>query len=362
MLCRTAARAMYGLGGIPFSGVGNIYNRPANPDDYKPERANYKHNPKGAGKGTLGSVASGTRFVDYNNNSKNQYMADDVNPSLQNTVDQCPYFALCDMAVWFGMDPAYLSPGLLNQEEHHLLLLHSRAYFEKWKAIHSSPREFMPHKRIKRGKSSLLHLVCHVSNASEFYDKLVENMVDDASLIAMKPTLWSSAYLEPRMRSQLTGTVLQQLGMPPEKQNMFHNTIDSMRCFRVNICRGAGRHLRHATKDAYVDEDIESDPHRAYDVVEERIVHFRDAITLYDLYEHIGIRDQYNGQIRVHNFGETRKMVSLRHEDDYFDFMYECFMEPDFVANPPIPGACSTRFELDVLPQTVSVSNTGVWF
>ena len=162
---------------------GNLYQGRVNPDDHQP-RGDQKKVPRS--------------LYDY------IPVYADEDPVIKQKLEKCPYFALADMCVWQGMAPTFLDPGLLTKEEHHLLLLFSRAYYEKWRDIHSKPREFAPRARKKLGafdKCAQVFEYCRIPlekirDAQKLY-------FDDASLIAMHPRLWITAHLEDSLRDQL---------------------------------------------------------------------------------------------------------------------------------------------------------------
>jgi len=239
------------------------------------------------------------------------------------------------MATWHKMDMQYLDPGLLTNEEHHLLLLHSRAYFEKWKAIHTNPRDYMPQKRIKRGTTVLLKRVSDVAGLSSTqFQSLADALVDDCALIAMKPRLWTTAHLDPKLREQFTGTVLNKAAMTPSQQKTFFECLDSLRAYRVQTANGT-----------------------------ERVIQFSETPTLWDLYLHLGLGEgMYNGQLRVLDFQERGKVISLRNEDDFFDFLYYGFVDGEFPNGSPYPGQACTKYEIQILPESYTKARTGVWF
>eukprot|EP00759_Apiculatamorpha_spiralis_P048014 PhF_6_TR43397/c1_g1_i1/m.66633 len=237
------------------------------------------------------------------------------------------------MAVWFGMDVQYLNPGVLTIEEHHLLLLHSRAYFEKWKTIHSLPREILPHKRVKKGGTGVLRKIAAACGMKEQERKILEEkfLLDDAAIIAMNPLLWTNAHLDPKLRSQFTGHVLREAKVNPIVAKDFYMILNCLRCFRVNTLNGV-----------------------------ERIIQFKEATTLYDLYQLLDI-PVYNGQLRVLDFTQRGVVISLRTEDDYFDFLYSTFADCDLIGRIPAPGLCCSKYEINILPESTR-DKTGVWF
>ena len=119
------------VGGIPF--YGNIYSGRINTEAYVPP-------PTGGGSGLIGP--------------KKSWIQDD--PAVKAKMDACPYFSLCDLVVWHNMDPQFLDPGILTKEEHQLLLLYSRSYYEKWAVLHSKSDVTFPRVRIRYGESVMV--------------------------------------------------------------------------------------------------------------------------------------------------------------------------------------------------------------
>lgn len=252
----------------------------------------------------------------------------DDDPQIRPKLDKCPYFALCDMVVWHGMAPTYLDPGLLTREEHHLLLLFSRAYYEKWREIHSHPREFASKARVKLGRfSKCIQIFEHLNIPYEKIKKAQQLYFDDSSLIAMHPNLWVSAHMDDILRDQLTGRVLRKAGFADDEVDRVVRILESMRTLLVRR------------------SDLPGDDKK------ETIVPFREAPTLYDLYRHLELRgDQH--VVKCHNYiveGMPKRTITLGGEDQYFDFCVDTFFE----ANPAIAETNSAaRFVLSIDPMT----------
>lgn len=285
---------------------GNLYQGRVSPEDYNvkggPLKAQNKH-----------------LYIE-----QPTYADDD--PTIRPKLDKCPYFALCDMVVWHGMAPTYLDPGLLTKEEHHLLLLYSRAYYEKWREIHSHPREFASKARIKLGRYTKCIQVFEYLNIEYPKIKKAQQLYfDDSSLIAMQPNLWVTAHMDDVVRDQLTGRVLRQAGFSDDEVDKVARLLDAMRTILVRR------------------EDLPEQ--------QEVLVPFRDAPTLHDLYSYCKLRgDQHVVKCRNYQTeGMPKRTITMGGEDMYFDFCIDTFYE----ANPAVSEHnAAGRFVLSVDPMT----------
>eukprot|EP00796_Vickermania_ingenoplastis_P007269 gene7269-5115_t len=312
---------MGSAGGLPF--YGNIYSGRVDSQNYVPPR-------QGGGTGLVVGCKS---------------LWDD--PVIQAKVQRCPYFALCDQVLFHNMDPSHLDPGLLTPQEHQLLLLFSRAYYEKWKIIHRRPSNAAPRIRIKYGSSAmldeLLELVECPKDARESLK--LEYQVDDASIIAMEPNCWSTAYLDPSNMDHFTGRVLDFADVPKDCQQKIFTALDQMR--RLRILR---RDQRHPTGEE-----------------NELIVPFHYGVTLFDLYKYLGLKP-YSGQLKVYNYVDldgTPRVVTLDEEDTYFDFLLALFYRADLRSATLSALAdekdCTCRYTITVEPFTTDERRAGTW-
>jgi hypothetical protein len=294
---------------------GNMYQGRVNPDDHQP-RGFGSRIPKGL----------------YEHE---QVYADD-DPVIKAKLERCPYFALCDMCVWQGMAPTFLDPGLLTQEEHHLLLLFSRAYYEKWREIHSAPREFVPRARKKLGRfTKCVQIFEYLKIDLPRIRKAQELYFDDATLMGFHPRLWVTAHLDEQLRDQITGRVLRQAGFVDDEVNKVFGIVDSMRTLYV------------------IREDV---PNTA-DV----IVPYREAITLYDLYARLGIDG--SRAIKCHNYkadGMPARCITISGEDDFFDFLVDNFYESD-PAIAETNSAARLVLRVDAKTRIEAGTGTGIW-
>lgn len=308
--------------GLPF--YGNLYMGRVNPEDYKPTPHNLQP---------------------MKNMGNQKFMPDD-DPEIRSHLDRCPYFALCDMVVWHGMHHEFLDPGVLSDEEHHLLLLHSRAYYEKWKEIHAKPREIAPRLRIKRGRFAKCEAILdHLRVDRAQQEKLIERFLDDASLIAMNPNLWLTANLDPTLRLHLTGQIFEGI-LNEEKQRELFELLDRMRTFVV---------LRTDKPQLY--QPLTGPPEGTYEKI---VVNYRDVPTLWNFYKLLGL-PSYSGQLKVKKFvgaDGVSRTVTINSEDDFFDLTMSNFFNP----NLNISGESTSRFVITVDEKTRSQNAVGRWF
>ncbi|RNF11184.1 hypothetical protein TraAM80_01115 [Trypanosoma rangeli] len=101
-----------------------------------------------------------------------------------------------------------------------------------------------------------------------------EFQLDDASLIAMNPDCWETAYLDPFNRDHFSGRVLEFAGMDEPLRTRFFLLLQQMR--RLIVVR----------KDTTEDQRI--------------VFPFTAGVTLFDLYKHLGL-DPYNGQMKIYD-------------------------------------------------------------
>ncbi|KAH9577232.1 hypothetical protein LSM04_000830 [Trypanosoma melophagium] len=309
--------ATHATGGIPF--YGNVYAGRVDTQNYVP--------PPQEGSGLI---------------RPKQNHWEDV--QVRAKIEQCPYFALCDQVLWHNMDPAYLDPGLLTAEEHHLLLLFSRAYYEKWKTIHARPANALPRIRIKYGSTYLLDEMLELVEApTKVRDSLVkEFQLDDASLIAMNPDCWMTAYLDPFNRDHFSGRVLEFAGMDEPLRNKFFLLLRQMR--RLVIVR----------KDTPEEERL--------------VLPFSTGVTLFDLCKYLGV-DPYNGQLKVYDYmdlQQTKHVITLKDEDSYFDYLVTLFFKAN-LRNATLSDVAddtdnTARYTITVEPFTVAEKRIGRWF
>lgn len=310
-------------GGLPF--YGNLYVGRVHEEDYRPP----------------GQGGSAPNFL-----SKNHAGALWENPAVRQKIQECPYFALCDQVLYHNMDPAYLDPGLLTPEEHQLLLLYSRAYYEKWKAIHRRPANGVTRIRIRYGSSDLLDRMCNYLDVpGKVRDVLKrEYLVDDSCLIAMNPDVWSTAYFDPANLDHLSGRVLGFADMAEETQEKFFALLHQMR--RLHIVR---KDLSGAAEEHFV-------------------VPYKEATTLYDLSKSLNIIP-YAGQLKVYNMVDLRgtvQTVTLSDEDAFFDFLVTSFYKADLhratLGELADSSDYTTQYTITVEPYTAAERRVGRWF
>ena len=316
-------------GGLPF--YGNLYQGRVNADDWQPSQYSTSQEAR---------VAMLTFSRTY---------ADD-DPYIRAKMDKCPYFALCDLVVWHGMAPTFLDPGLLTTEEHHLLLLFSRAYYEKWLEIHSKPREVAPRPRIKKGRFEVsARLLKFVGADAHQIKKARDLLIDDASFAGMKPGLWSSAHLDEKVRDHLTGRCLEFIGLKERQMDELFEMLERMRSVVVKRRDKRAKlfALPGATdvsaKSTYYNEDDE-DGYLTFS--------FKDASTLHDLHTLLGL-PSYSGQLKCYNFVDkhnTEHHVSLVDEDTYFDLLIQSF----FGARLEVPSGSTSPFVITVEAETTA--------
>ncbi|CUE85184.1 Hypothetical protein, putative [Bodo saltans] len=306
-------------GGVPF--YGNIYAGRVNAQSWSP--------PPQKGSGLL---------------MPHRNLWDDA--AVQAKIQACPYFALCDQVLWQNMDPSFLDPGLLTVEEHQLMLLFSRAYFDKWRSIHTRPENAGPRLRITYGKTALLREMCEfIGVPHKITRSLVrEFLMDDAGLIGMNPDCWDMANLDPANRDHLSGRVLEYAGLSLEHRQTFLLLITQMR--RIRIVR----------KDLGGPEP------------ETLILPYREAPTLYDLYVKLGL-EPYSGQIKTYdlvNEHGTALSQTMADEDAFFDFLVTSFYKPNLV-DATLGGMAdasdlTSRYTLTVEAEGTKQTSVGRWF
>lgn len=317
------------VGGIPH--FGNIYAGRVNPESYNA--------PPISGNTSTYKKRSLATFRELN--TKRSTMYDD--PVVRKMIDECPYFSLCDNVVWQRISPEFLDPGVVSDEEHQLLLLHSRAYFEKWKIIHARPDQgsMGPKMYTTYGQSSKLEEVCDYIGISPEVVKVMKrkpHLIDDASLIAMSDKAWTGANLDEKMRDDLTGMTLVDAGVAPEHLQELFEVLDKMRSF-VIIRKDLAKLRERATAAAAEAVDEKGNPVEGAGASVElpgdtdwhkEVVHvkFSDAITCYDLYQRLGLQP-YNGQLKAYGWldksNRMRRTMTIRTEDDFFDFLMSAF-------------------------------------
>lgn len=315
---------MGAAGGLPF--YGNLYTG-------RVDSQNYVAPVQGGGTGLVVGCKS---------------LWDD--PVIQARVSKCPYFALCDQVLFHNMDPSHLDPGILNPEEHQLLLLYSRAYYEKWKVIHRRPANVVPRLRIKYGGSALLDEMLELVECPKDVRLVLklEYQVDDSCLIGMAPHCWSTAYLDPCNMDHLSGRVLEFADMPADSREKFFSVLDQMRRIRI-VRRDLG------TKE---------NPN----VEEELILPFCYGVTLFDLYKYLNLKP-YSGQLKVYDFMDlsgTPRVISLIDEDSYFDFLLAVFYRANLrratlSKNLADEKDYTCRYSITVEPFTVDERRVGGW-
>lgn len=315
-------------GGLPF--YGNIYSGRVNSEAYIP--------PPKIGSGLIGPK---------------KFTHED--PEVRAKMDACPYFALCDMVVWHNMDPQFLDPGMLNREEHQLLLLYSRAYYEKWAALHSKADVCFPRVRTRLGQSDvmtqLFRMVGCPSDTVEIARR--EFLLDDVSLIAMKPDLWETAHMDEALRDHLSGRVLEFLGLNEVQQRNFFQILDQMR--RIVVRR----------RDMISELDNSPIPE---DVVGETIVPYAEAVTLHEFSTHLGIQP-YNGQVKVYNMLDernTRVCLTINNEDTFFDFLITNFYKANLslatMGDIADANDATARYVITIAAEGQQLQQIGRWF
>jgi hypothetical protein len=306
-------------GGLPF--YGNLYVGRVDSQNYLP--------PRQGGSGLL---------------DRDSTLWD--NPATREKLLSCPYFALSDQVMYHNMDPVYLDPGLLSPEEHQLLLLFSRAYYEKWKVIHTRPPNPLPQLRIRYGSTTLLDDILFLLDVKPAVCEVLkkEYAVDDASLIGMNPNLWSSAYLDPANMDHLSGRVLEFAGMEEPTRRKFFLLLDQMRRIKVH---------RRDLPDG--EERVE-------------VVPFHFGVTLFDFCKYLDLKP-YNGQLKVYDMVDlngTMRAETLKSEDVYFDLLMTLFYRADIRAATLTDLADAQdntcRYTVTVEPFTADERRQGRWF
>lgn len=373
---------MSSTGGLPF--YGNIYSGRVDSQNYVPPRQ-----------------GGGTGLIDGN---RTKSLWD--NPLIQSKMRQCPYFALCDQVLYHNMDPSYLDPGVLTPQEHQLLLLFSRAYYEKWKVIHRRPATAVPRIRLKYGSTAVLdELLTLVDCPDEVREVLkLEYQVDDASLVAMDTSCWTTAYLDPHNLDHFSGRVLEFADMPHEAQQKFFMALDQMR--RIKIKRkdlssstaarrrqkafgespssyamlrkesdvgfqGKGSSASSTPKEGCSEAEKcwsdRSNDSKNEDDVEDLVVPFYYGVTLFDLYKYLQLTP-YSGQLKVYDFMDldgTPKVITLNDENTYFDFLIALFYRANLRQSTLSSIADETdntcRYTITVEPFTAEEKRCGSW-
>ncbi|KAG5491661.1 hypothetical protein JIQ42_01567 [Leishmania sp. Namibia] len=310
---------MQSTGGLPF--YGNLYAGRVDSQNYLPPR-----------RGGSGLLEVDKSLWD--------------NPVTRQKLQACPYFALSDQVMFHNMDPVYLDPGLLSPEEHQLLLLFSRAYYEKWAAIHRRPPHALPRLRISYGSSKLLDEILFLLEVHPDVCEVLkkEYAVDDSSLIGMNPDLWSTAYLDPANMDHLSGRVLEFAGVPEPKRKKFFLLLDQMRRIKV-----------HRRDLANGEERVD-------------VVPFRYGVTLYDFSKFLGITP-YSGQLKIYDYVDlqgTARAETLKDEDSYFDYLIALFYRADIRSSTLTDMADANdhtcRYTVTVEPFTADDRRVGRWF
>lgn len=306
-------------GGLPF--YGNLYAGRVDSQNYMPPRQG----------------GSGLLEVDKS-------LWD--NPVTRQKLVACPYFALSDQVMFHNMDPVYLDPGLLSPEEHQLLLLFSRAYYEKWSVIHRRPPIALPRLRISYGSSQLLDELLFLLDVDRHVCDVLkkEYAVDDASLIGMNPELWSTAFLDPANMDHLSGRVLEFAGMPESTRRKFYLLLNQMR--RIKIHR----------------RDLPNGEERV------DVVPFHYGVTLFDLCKFLGLQP-YSGQLKVYDYIDlhgTSRTETLKNEEAYFDYLVALFYRAD-VRSATLTDMAdeqdnTCRYTITVEPFTTNERRVGRWF
>ncbi|CCW66544.1 unnamed protein product [Phytomonas sp. Hart1] len=312
-----------GAGGLPF--YGNLYTGRVDSQNYVPQRQ------------------GGSYLLE-----KNGTLWDDT--AVRAKIEKCPYFALSDQVLYHNMDPVYLDPGVLTPEEHHLLLLFSRAYFEKWKVLHKRPPNGFKRIRITYGGTQLLDNIISLLNISSKVAMTLkmEYFLDDASLIAMNPQCWDTAYLDPLNMDHFSGRVLEFGDMPKFQREQFFMLLNQMR--RIVVER--------------------RDTMASNGGVPERVVlPFTKGVTLYDLYKELDL-PPYSGQLKVYNLIDrigTKRVQTLKDEDTYFDFLVLSFYKANLnqaVLSEDLADEMDNtcHYHITVEPFTVMERRVGRWF
>ena len=322
-------------GGIPF--YGNLYQGRVNPEDYQPSQ--YSTNEEAR-----------TAMLTY------QRVYADDDPYIRAKLDKCPYFALCDLCVWHGMAPTFLDPGLLTTEEHHLLLLYSRGYYEKWSEIHSKPREVAPKPRIKKGRFDLSRRLFQHARCSEAQIRKAQDLlIDDASFFGMNPKLWRHAHLDEKVRDHLTGRVLEFAGLTESQMADIFATLERMRSIVVR------RRDDAPTDHVAIEGAVDSRAVAATVDGDYLTFNYRDVPTLFDLYKSLGLQT-YSGQLKCYSFIDrvgTEITMSFSDEDVYFDFLVSNFLRA--ALEVPEPGSTSP-YVITVEAKTRAEATRGKWF
>jgi len=319
-------------GGIPF--YGNMYQGALDRDDLNPPahpymkdtEVSYMHE-KGEGISITGP-GTGKKI---NQKKVLHLKGDELNwkqrsiedePEVKAALDRCPYFALCDMCVWHRMDPQFLDPGVLSTEEHHLLLLFSRAYYEKWRVIHARMTPYGVRIRKRIGPHKLLKKIFTMLGVDSMVMNrlLYDYWLDDSMLIGMNCDLWLTANLPQSLKGQIDCSCLTLAGIPLRTQEFFFTILEKMRTLRV------------------VREDMEAlqTPFGQKGGIVP-FVNYRDAVTFFDFSRKLGV-PPYSGQCTAQlgevldDFHKVLRTYSFIDEDTYFDFLYGSFYDPDFDA------------------------------
>uniref|UniRef100_A0A7S1LDG4 Uncharacterized protein n=1 Tax=Neobodo designis TaxID=312471 RepID=A0A7S1LDG4_NEODS len=324
------------MGGVPF--YGNLYQGRVNPDDYQPSQYSTNEEARAA-------------MLTY------QKVYADDDPYIRVKLDKCPYFALCDMVVWHGMAPTYLDPGLLTAEEHHLMLLFSRGYYEKWKQIHSVVREVAPKPRIKKGRFALSRRLMEYAGCSEHQIKRAQDLlIDDASFIGMKPGLWSTAHLDESLRDHLTGRVLEFAGLSEAQMADIFDTLERMRTVVVRR-RDTRRKRAFAITTGQDDFQATSEAEDAEPA--SLTFQFSEVPTLFDLHKVLGL-ESYSGQLKCHTYVDpdgTERSISISDEDVYFDYLVNSFYQ----ARLELTTGSTSPFVITVEEHTRAEAAKGRW-
>ena len=315
-------------GGLPF--YGNIYSGRVNTEAYIP--------PPKIGSGLIGPK---------------KFTHED--PAVRAQMDACPYFALCDMVVWHNMDPQFLDPGMLSREEHQLLLLYSRAYYEKWAALHSKADVCFPRVRTRLGHSDVLEQLFRMVGAQPDVVETAKSefLMDDVSLIAMKPELWETAHMDEALRDHLSGRVLEFLGLSEVQQRNFFQILDQMR--RVVVRR---RDMVSELDNTPVPEEV----------VGEIVVPYAEAVTLHEFCTNMSVAP-YNGQVKVYNMLDergTRVCLTINNEDTFFDFLITNFYKANLslatMGEIADANDSTSRYVLTIAAEGQQTQTMGRWF
>jgi hypothetical protein len=309
-------------GGVPF--FGNPYSGKVNDDALRPPTAN--------------KIKPGPNSVF--SSRKNPWSDPEIRPKI----DRCPYFALVDQVIFHNMDPTYLDPGLITDEEHHLLLLFSRAYFEKWRPIHERPATISPRLRLVYGRSTLTEEMFDILSVSRVvgFSLLKEFMLDDAYLIAMNPRCWSTAHLDPANMDHFSGRVLEFAGMDKSARDNFFLLLDQMRRLPVN--------------------------RRIDGEWEKLVIPFEQCTSLEHLYQTLNA-DPSAVQLKSYDYVNSRgvsTVVTFRTEDDFFDFKVDCFLKANLrlgtIGDVADTRDCCSRYSITVVEEASQTTRSGRWF